>query len=102
MLQKPAPETGARKLASVSGASVMQSGAKFFWRQNLESDRTKNPLLTHKLSISQLNAATFDFAGSAIIRPTHKPSYRSCAKIPFINSENITVGCEQCAQNIRV
>ena len=35
-----APETGARKLASVSGASVIQSGAKFFWRQILESDRT--------------------------------------------------------------
>ena len=27
------PETGARKLASVSGASVIQSGARFFWRQ---------------------------------------------------------------------
>ena len=38
-----APETGARtarKLASVSGASVIQSGAEFFWRQILESDRT--------------------------------------------------------------
>jgi len=34
-----APETGARKLASVSGASVIQSGAEFFWRQILESDR---------------------------------------------------------------
>ena len=31
-----APETGARKLASVSGASFIQSGAKFFWRQILE------------------------------------------------------------------
>ena len=30
----------ARKLASVSGASVMQSGAKFFWRQILELNRT--------------------------------------------------------------
>ena len=35
-----APETGARKLASVSGASDIQSGAEFFWRQILESDRT--------------------------------------------------------------
>jgi len=35
-----APETGAGKLASVSGASVMQSGAKFFWCQILESNRT--------------------------------------------------------------
>jgi len=35
-----APETGARKLALVSGASVIQSGAEFFWRQILESDRT--------------------------------------------------------------
>jgi len=38
---------------------------------------TKNPLLTHKLSILQLNQATFDLPGSAIIRPTHKPSCRS-------------------------
>ena len=45
-----APETGARKLASVSGASVIQSGAEFFWRQILESDRT--------CSISQQNLAT--------------------------------------------
>ena len=35
-----APETGARKLASVSGVSVIQFGAEFFWRQILESDRT--------------------------------------------------------------
>ena len=35
-----APETGARKLASVFGTSVIQSGAEFFWRQILESDRT--------------------------------------------------------------
>jgi len=35
-----APETGARKLASVSGASVILSGAKCFWRQILESNRT--------------------------------------------------------------
>jgi len=35
-----APETGARKLASVSGASVMRSGAEFFWHQILESNRT--------------------------------------------------------------
>ena len=35
-----APETGARKLVSVSGASVIQSGAEFFWQQILESDRT--------------------------------------------------------------
>ena len=34
------PETGARKLASVCGASVIQSGAEFFWHQILESDRT--------------------------------------------------------------
>ena len=47
---KPAPETGARKLASVSGASVIQSGARFFWRQILESDRT--------CSISRQNMAT--------------------------------------------
>jgi len=40
MLQKLAPETGARKLVSVSGAFVMQSGAEFFWRQILESNRT--------------------------------------------------------------
>ena len=45
-----APETGARKLASVSGASVIQSGAEFFWRQILESDRT--------CSISRQNPAT--------------------------------------------
>ena len=45
-----APETGARKLASVSGASVIQSGAEFFWRQILESDRT--------CSISRQNVAT--------------------------------------------
>ena len=31
----------------------------------------------HKLSILQLNQATFDLPGSAIIRPTHKPSCRS-------------------------
>jgi len=37
---KLAPETSARKLASVSGASVMQSGAECFWRQILESNRT--------------------------------------------------------------
>jgi len=35
-----APVTGARKLSSVSVASVMQSGAEFFWRQILESNRT--------------------------------------------------------------
>jgi len=35
-----APETDVRKLASVSGTSVIQSGAEFFWRQILESDRT--------------------------------------------------------------
>ena len=35
-----APETGARKLAPVSGASVIQSGVEFFWHQILESDRT--------------------------------------------------------------
>jgi len=34
------PETGTRKLASVSGVSVIQAGAEFFWRQILESDRT--------------------------------------------------------------
>jgi len=34
------PETGVRKLASVSGTSVMRSGAEFFWRQILESNRT--------------------------------------------------------------
>jgi len=34
----------------------------------------KTPLLTHKLSILQLNQATFDLPGSAIIRPTDKPS----------------------------
>jgi len=49
-LQKLAPETGARKMASVSGASVIQSGAEFFWRQILESDRT--------CSISWQNLAT--------------------------------------------
>ena len=49
-LQKSAPETGARKLASVSGASVIQSGAEFFWRQILASDRT--------CSISRQNLAT--------------------------------------------
>jgi len=62
----------------------------------------KNPLLTHKLSILQLNQATFDLPGSAIIRNTHKPSFRSSAKIPFINSEKLLLGCEQCAQNITV
>jgi len=50
MLQKPEPKTGARKLASVSGASVIQSGTEFFWRQILESDRT--------CSISRQNPAT--------------------------------------------
>jgi len=40
MLMTHAPETGARKLASVSGASVIQSGAEFFWHQILELDRT--------------------------------------------------------------
>jgi len=35
-----AAETSVRKVASVSGASVMQSGARFFWRQILESNRT--------------------------------------------------------------
>jgi len=45
-----ASETGARKLASVSGASVIQSGTEFFWRQILESDRT--------CSISRQNLAT--------------------------------------------
>jgi len=35
-----APETGVRKLASVSGVTVIQPGAEFFWRQILESDRT--------------------------------------------------------------
>jgi len=35
-----APETGARKLASVSGSSVIQSGAEFFWHQILELNRT--------------------------------------------------------------
>ena len=44
-----APETGARKLASVSGASVIQSDAEF-WREILESDRT--------CSISRQNLAT--------------------------------------------
>jgi len=33
--------------------------------------RQKNPLLTHKLSILQLNQATFDLPASAIIHPTH-------------------------------
>jgi len=62
----------------------------------------KNPLLTHKLSILQLNQASFDLPGSAIICPTHEPSSRSSPKSPFINSEKNTFGCEQCAQNIRV
>ena len=44
----------------------------------------KNPLLTHKLLILQLNHATLDLPGSAIIQ------------------KKITFGCEQCAQNIRV
>jgi len=35
--QKPAPENWRRFLA---GASVMRSGAEFFWRQILESNRT--------------------------------------------------------------
>jgi len=35
-----APETSTRKLASVSGVYVMQSGAEFFWHQILESNRT--------------------------------------------------------------
>ena len=34
------PETGTKKLALASGASVIRSGAEFFWRQILESDRT--------------------------------------------------------------
>jgi len=46
------PETGARKLASVSAASVIQSGAKFFWRQILQSDRHGT------CSISRQNLAT--------------------------------------------
>jgi len=50
MLQKPVPETGAKKLASVSGTSIIQSGAEFFWHQILESDRT--------CSISRQNLAT--------------------------------------------
>ena len=45
-----APETGTRKLASVSVVSVIQSGAELFWRQILESDRTR--------SISRQNLAT--------------------------------------------
>jgi len=45
-----APETGARKLAPASSASVIQSGAEFFWRQIPESDRT--------CSISRQNLAT--------------------------------------------
>ena len=44
----------------------------------------KNPLnLTHKLLILQLNQATFDLPGNAIIRPTHKPSYRSSHQNSF-------------------
>jgi len=50
MLMTHAPDTGARKLASVSRASVIQSGAEFFWRQILESDRP--------CSISWQNLAT--------------------------------------------
>jgi len=51
------------------------------------------PPLTHKLSILQLIQATFDLPGSAIFRPTHKPSCASTAKIRFINSgKKIIVG----------
>ena len=52
---------------------------------------TKNPRLTHKLSILHLNQAMFNLPGSAIIRPTRKPSPPP-AIIPFINSEKNTVG----------
>jgi len=52
----------------------------------------QKPLLTHRLSILQLNQATFDLPGSAIIRPTQKPSSAPPAEIPFINSEKNTVG----------
>jgi len=43
----------------------------------------KTPLLTYKLSVLQLNQATFDLPGSAIIRPTHKPSCRSSRQNSF-------------------
>jgi len=49
---------------------------------------TKNPLLAHKSSILQLNQTTFNLPGSAIIRPTHKPSQNSFYKF----RKKITVG----------
>ena len=45
--------------------------------------------LTHKLSILQLNQATLDLPGSAIIRPTHKPSSRQNSFYKF--GKKITV-----------
>jgi len=62
----------------------------------------KNPLLTHKLPILQLNEATFDFPGTAIIRPPTNPANAPPTKIPFINLGKNYCGSEQCAQNIRV
>jgi len=35
---------------------------------------------------------------SAIIHPTHKPYYAPRRKIPFINPEEPSYGCQQCAQ----
>jgi len=51
---------------------------------------TKNPLLTHKLSILQLSQATFDWPDSAIICRTHKPSSRQNSFYKF--GKKITVG----------
>jgi len=52
----------------------------------------KNVFLTH-LSIPQLNQATFDLPGSAIIHPTHTPSLRSsCQNFFYKFGKKITVG----------
>jgi len=38
-----------------------------------------------------------DFAGSAILCPTHKPCSALADKIHFINPEKPFCGCQQCA-----
>jgi len=60
-----APETGTRTLASVSGTSVMQSGAEFLRRQILESNRTVFYFATesgnHVIKILSCDWSLFNF-----------------------------------------
>ena len=72
-----AAETGARKLASFSGASFIQSGAEFFfWRQILESNRTVFCFATessnHVIKILSCDWSLFNVIAESIARSARR------------------------------